>query len=109
MRWDVDKTCEEVEKAAMLDRGHGQTASSDRLAKCILLQANRRVSNFVKNPPPTMKFRGECNLTKNGSPGSRAAKVAVGDGFQKFTSSTRSLDACSWNQAKSVTPTKSRM
>src|SRR6266496_1624413 len=61
------------------------------------LTGSRR--NFVKNPPPTMKFRGACNLNKNGSPHCKALKVAVEDGRQKLTSSTTGLDEWSLNQS----------
>jgi hypothetical protein len=46
---------------------------------------------------------------RNSSPGSRALKVAFGDGRQKFTSST--LERLAWrvNQFRSVMPTKIRI
>src|SRR5579863_7364160 len=53
----------------------------------------------VKNPPPTMKLRGECSLNRSNSPVLRALNGASDDGRQKFTSSTRDLDACNKNQS----------
>src|SRR5438132_13311731 len=59
----------------------------------------------TKNPPPTMKFSGLCNLNRKGSPGCNTRNILDPLGCQKLTSSGASRTRCSY-QFLSVTPTQ---